>query len=116
MSFSDEESQESRVCDETKELAQELSEVDRQIQDNKKELLKSMLRRERLELLQKSLHSEDHSMSGATSALQKSAAATTKTTSEMERELVMLNRAITDGKKQLLRVLKRVEEDQLDMD
>ena len=114
----DEERQKSKASasSETKLLAQELSEVDRRIQDNKKELLKSMLRKERLELLQKNLHGGESSVVDASAVLQKSADVTeAKSVSEMEKELELLNRAITDGKKQLLRVMKRMEEEQIEM-
>ena len=119
LSFSDEDKQECGVSDETKQLAQELGEVDKQIQDNKKELLKSMLRKERLELLQKNLHNEGHPASEglfASSVLQSQTSAVVRTTSEMEMELETLNRAIVDGKRQLLRVMKKAEEEQLEMD
>ena len=110
---SDEKKQKSK---ETKLLALELNEVDRQIQDNKKELLKSMLRKERLELLQKNLHGGESSVADASTMLQRSTdGAGVKTTSEMEKELELLNRAITDGKKQLLRVMKKMEEEQIEM-
>ena len=98
---------------ETKLLALELNEVDRQIQDNKKELLKSMLRKERLELLQKNLHGGESSV--ADTSARSTDGAGVKTTSEMEKELELLNRAITDGKKQLLRVMKKMEEEQIEM-
>ena len=101
---------------ETKLLALELNEVDKQIQDNKKELLKSMLRKERLELLQKNLHGGESSVPDASAMLRRSTdGAGVKTTSEMEKELELLNRAITDGKKQLLRVMKKMEEEQIEM-
>ena len=115
LSLSDEEKQNPK---ETKLLAQELSQVDKQIQDNKKELLKSMLRKERLELLQKSLHGGESGEDSlfASSVLQKpSDVASTRTTGEMEKELELLNRVITDGKKQLLKVMKKVEEEQVEM-
>ena len=113
----DEERQKSKASSsETKLLAQELSEVDRRIQDNKKELLKSMLRKERLELLQKNLHGGESSVVDASAVLQKSTDVTeAKSVSEMEKELELLNRAITDGKKQLLRVMKRMEEEQIEI-
>ena len=113
---SDKEEQKPKAANETKLLAQELSEVDRQIQDNKKELLKSMLRKERLELLQKNLHGGESSAVDSSAVLQKSANVfAVKTTNEMEKELELLNRAITDGKKQLLRVMKKMEEEQIEM-
>jgi hypothetical protein len=97
-------------------LSLELNEVDRQIQGNKKELLKSMLRKERLELLQKNLHGGESSVADSSTMLRKSTdVAGVKTTSEMEKELELLNRAITDGKKQLLRVMKKMEEEQIEM-
>ena len=123
LSLSDEEKhQRSRMSGRTQQLAQELNEVDGLIQDNKKELLKSMLRKERLELLQKNLHSGGDSTSEsegslfASSVTQKPTDVATTTTSEMERELELLNRAIVDGKKQLLRVMKKVEEEQIQLD
>ena len=113
---SDEEKQKPKASNETKLLAHELSEVDRQIHDNKKELLKSMLRKERLELLQRNLHGGESSVVDASAMLQKSTDITAvKTTSDMEKELELLNRAITDGKKQLLRVMKKMEEEQIEM-
>lgn len=112
----DEEKQKSKVSNKTKLLAQELSEVDRQIQDNKKELLKSMLRKERLELLQKNLHGGETTVVDASSVLQKPIdVGAVKTTSEMKKEMELLNRAIVDGKKQLLRVMKKMEEEQIEM-
>ena len=119
---SDEEMQKSEMTGKTKKLTEELSEVDRQIQDNKKELLKSMLRKERLELLQRNLHGEGSLTSGGVLSaavgcvLEDKHDVAKKTTGEMERELELLNRAIVDGKKRLLRVMKKVEEDQLDDD
>ena len=117
LSLSDEEKRNPQIAtsDDTKLLAQEINEVDRQIQTNKKELLKSMLRKERIELLQKNLHGGESAVSGG--VLQKSALATTamKTTGAMQKELELLNRAIVDGKKQLLRVMKKMEEEQMEM-
>ena len=116
LSLSDEEKQnpQTAASDDTNSLARELNEVDRQIQNNKKELLKSMLRKERIEFLQKSLHGGESSVSGG--VLQKSGLATTmKTTGAMEKELELLNRAIVDRKKQLLRVMKKMEEERMEM-
>ena len=116
-----ENSGESRMCDESKQLAQELGELDRQIKDNKKDLLKSLLRKERLELLQKNLHGTEsgdgsHVVGPPVLGENRPAATVPKSTTDMEKELELLNRAIVDGKRQLLRVMKRVEEEQLDED
>ena len=123
---SGEEKRTSHSSNKTEKLAEELGEVERQIQDNKKELLKSMLRKERLELLQRNLRGESSLTSGDVLTTSEGSGpddtksckhdVTKKTTNEMERELELLNRAIVDGKKQLLRVMKKVEEDQLDDD
>ena len=114
--YLEDDKQKSKASNKTKLLAQELSEVDRQIQDNKKELLKSMLRKERLELLQKNVHGGESSVVDVSSVLQKPTdVGTVKSTSEMEKELELLNRAIVDGKKQLLRVMKKMEEEQIEL-
>ncbi len=95
---------------ETKALSNELNGLEKQITDNKRDLLKSLLRRERIELLQNSLHPSPHpSILQTTSRLQSE-----EEMSSIQRELCSLETAILDEKKHLLRVMKRIEEDKAD--
>lgn len=107
-----------------KKLAQELNDLDVEIKENKSELLKSLLRRERLELLHRSLRGEQLHSDRSQSAQeevhveqmhvetgQEWSNYSSTSTGEMVQELSNLDQAIMDGKKQLLRVLKRMEEE-----
>ena len=96
-----------------KRLAEELSELDAEIKENKKKLLKSLLHRERLELLHRSLHEEQLSsdMGPSTHEIEPVSISPSTPTVEIVRELSYLDRAIIDGKKQLLRVMKKMEEE-----
>jgi len=107
-----------------KKLAQELNDLDVEIKENKKELLKSLLRRERLELLHRSLgggqlHSDRGQSAQEHVHIEQMHVETglglsnysSTSTGEMVQELSNLDQAIMDGKKQLLRVLKRMEEE-----
>ena len=102
-----------------KNLAKELNDLDVEIKDNKKELLKSLLRRERLELLHRSLHGEQLHRERGQSAQeqmrietdQASSNSSSTSTGKMVQELSNLDQAIRDGKIQLLRVMKRMEEE-----
>ena len=96
-----------------KKLAEELSELDAEIKENKKKLLKSLLHRERLELLHRSLHEEQLSsdMGPSTHEIEPVSISPSTPTVEIVRELSYLDRAIIDGKKQLLRVMKKMEEE-----
>ena len=106
------------------QLSQELSELEGQIKDSKKQLLKSFLRRERLEFLHKALKSEKLRINAATDhtaeecshqSIENICPPSTSgdsTADDMVKELVSLDRAIDDGKKQILRVMRRMEEQQ----
>ena len=90
-----------------------MSELDAEIKENKKKLLKSLLHRERLELLHRSLHEEQLSsnMGPSTHEIEPVSISPSTPTVEIVRELSYLDRAIIDGKKQLLRVMKKMEEE-----
>ena len=96
-----------------KKLAEELNILDAEIKENKKKLLKSLLHRERLELLHRSLHEEQSSsdVGPSTYEIEPVSISPSTPTVEIVRELSYLDRAIIDGKKQLLRVLKKMEEE-----
>ena len=96
-----------------KKLAEELNELDAEIKENKKKLLKSLLHRERLELLHRSLHEEQLSsdVGPSTVEIEPVNISPSTPTVQIVRELSYLDRAIVDGKKQLLRVLKKMEEE-----
>ena len=104
-------------CDENrKRLSQELNVLDQQIKDNKKELLKSMLRRERMELIQRHLRKPSMVDSDQFLDGHKPVDCRVASANEMIQELVFLDQAIVDGKKQLLKVMKTMEEDQVERD
>ena len=92
-----------------KALSNELNGLEKQITDNKRDLLKSMLRRERIELLRNSLHPCPPDPLPTPSSLRGGASV-----GDMQSELTSLESAILNGKKHLLRVMKRIEEDQAD--
>lgn len=111
------------------ELTVELSGLEEEIRDNKRDLLKSMLRRERIELLRKNLYDlgADASVRYENKEQQKQSymldcanpvevGRRTSSTSDMQKELVCLEQAIVDGKKQLLRVMMKMEEDQVEQE
>lgn len=105
------------------QLSDELNQLDEQIRDNKKQLLKSLLHRERLELLHKALHSETASGDAPESETREATPqcivepvriASHTPTKEMLKELTFLDQAIKDGKRQILRVMKRMEEQEVE--
>ena len=100
------------------QLSRELSELEGQIKDNKKQLLRSLLHRERLEFLHTALETEkvgsnsEQSSRQGTDDVRPLSVSRDSTTDDMVKELELLDRAISDGKKQILRVVKRMEEQQ----
>ncbi len=92
-----------------KALSNELNGLEKQITDNKRDLLKSVLRRERIELLHNNLHPSPPDPLPTPSSLRGGASV-----GDMQSELTSLESAILNGKKHLLRVMKRIEEDQAD--
>ncbi len=95
---------------ETAALSNELNGLEKQISDNKRDLLKSLLRRERIELLQSSLHPSPHLSPLPSTSHQRGG----DEVRNMQSELCSLETAILDGKKHLLRVMKRMEDDNAD--
>ena len=100
---------EDRSTKSCKALSNELNGLEKQITDNKRDLLKSMLRRERIVLLRNSLHPRPPDPLPTPSSLRGG-----ESVGDMQSELHSLESAILDGKKHLLRVMKRIEEDQAD--
>ena len=110
------------------ELTLELSGLEEEIRDNKRDLLKSMLRRERIELLRKNLHDlgtnasvkcgfkEQQSQTYSLDCINPVEVGRKTSTSDMQKELVGLEQAIVVGKKQLLRVMMKMEEDQVEQE
>ena len=98
------------------ELRQELESVNRQIREHKTELLGAMLRSERLRLLHRNLRGEDLP---STEVLQRvhdlgqlTVISETTPTSDVVHELAQLDQAIMDGKRQVLKMMRRMEEQQ----
>ena len=102
-----------------KHLSEELNELEEQIRESKKQLLKSVLYRERLELLHKKLHGGGLARQPKDIQLEdiKPARITEATpTNDMLTELVFVDQAIKDGKRQVLRIMKRIEEQHVEKD
>ena len=95
-------------------LHEELNTLDQEIVEHKREVLRAMLRSERLKLLHRQLRGEDlpaddselHHHVGKPLVIDE-----TTPTKEMVQQLADLDRAIVDGKRQVLRVMKKIEEE-----
>ena len=99
-------------------LHHELNVLEKEINENKRDLLKSMLRRERIELLRKSLYPPDHTNHLTPLAVEthQHSNVSEAGVGDMQSELKSLEVAILDGKKHLLKVMKKIEEDQLEQE
>lgn len=89
--------------------------MEEEIVENKKQLLKSLLQKERTELLQHSLLSERFSDSVQTSAALQcgSSSHSNEGIDPVAVELAAVEKAILEGKQQVLKVMKRIELAQL---
>ena len=97
----------------TTKLREELSCVDREITEHKRELLQAMLRCERLKLLHRQLRGEDlptNCSDDLHSLGQPLVINETTPTSEVVQQLAELDQAIVDGKRKVLHVMKKIEE------
>ena len=99
-------------------LHQELHVLEKEINENKRDLLKSMLRRERIELLRKSLYPQDctNQLTPLTVETHQHSSTSEAGVGDMQNELKSLEVAILDGKKHLLKVMKKIEEDQVEQE
>ena len=97
-------------------LHRELNVLEKEINENKRDLLKSMLRRERIELLRKSLYPQDctNQLTPLTVETHQHSSTSEAGVGDMQNELKSLEVAILDGKKHLLKVMKKIEEDQVE--
>ena len=100
----------------TVELREELESVNQQIKQHKTELLGAMLRSERLRLLHRNLRGEDLP---STEVLQRvhglgqlAVIGEATPTTDVVHELAQLDQAIMDGKRQVLKMMRRMEEEQ----
>ena len=84
-------------------LAQEAKDIEEKIRSSKRELLKSMLKKERIELLHRNLHRKP------ASGVQGSEAGGSER--KLQEELVQLEEDIVMEKRRLLKVVKRMEEE-----
>ena len=94
-------------------LRKELSSLDKEIVKQKREVLKAMLRSERIKLLHRQLQGEDlpDDCNDELDCMRKPLVITEATpTGEVEQQLADLDRAIVDGKRKALRVMKKLEE------
>ena len=99
-------------------LHRELNVLEKEINENKRDLLKSMLRRERIELLRKSLYPQDctNQLTPLTVETHQHSSTSEAGVGDMKNELKSLEVAILDGKKHLLKVMKKIEEDQMEQE
>ena len=107
---------------ESRALSEELERLDRAILNNKKELLKRVLKHERVELLHRSLHGTRQHHQQGTSIISdgskrgepSSSAAIDDAEDDdaiaMREELEELDRAILEGKRSVLKVMKHLEQ------
>jgi hypothetical protein len=93
-------------------LKEELSSIDEEIVRHKREVLRAMLRCERLKLLHRQLQGRDLPDDSCSNELGKSPVIDERTpTGEVVKQLAELDRAIADEKRRVLQVMKRIEED-----
>ena len=93
-------------------LKEELSSIDEEIVRHKREILRAMLRCERLKLLHRQLQGRDLPDDSCSNELGKSPVIDERTpTGEVVKQLAELDRAIADEKRRVLQVMKRIEED-----
>lgn len=91
-------------------LRKELSGLDQEIVEQKRKALRAMLRCERLKLLHRELQGKDLP-EGELSSLGQPLAINERTpTGEVEQQLAELDRAIMDGKRRVLYIMKKMEE------
>lgn len=91
-------------------LRKELSGLDREIVEQKREALRAMLRCERLKLLHRELRGKDLPEGELSSLGQPLVINETTPTGEVEQQLEELDRAIMDGKRRVLYIMKKMEE------
>ena len=92
------------------QLMEELECVDEKLKDNKKQLLKSLLRKERIQLLHRSLHGESLGEEEGGCEGGEGGEGGEQHRGRLEVELASLNRAIASEKTQLLHVMMRMED------
>ena len=98
-------------------LQAELASIDEEIVRHKREVLKAMLRSERLKLLHRQLQGRDLPDDNYNESVgEPPAIDETMPTGEVVRQLAELDRAIVDEKRRVLQVMKRIEEDKADAD
>lgn len=104
----------------TTQLSQELADLEKEIRDNKQQLLKCLLRQEKLELLQRGLqgHSEQDTASTFDQQyfLSESEPSAITSAEDIVTELELLDQAIKNGKQAILQVALRLEEGSPDRD
>ena len=101
---------------ESTKLHEELSSLDQEIAEHKREVLRAMLRSERLKLLHRQLRGEDLPGDELHSLRQPLVINETTPTGEVVQQLAELDRAIVDGKRRVLHVMKKMEEQTIGSD
>ena len=96
-------------CETDQELMEEARALDDEIQANKRKILKSALKKERIELLHRSMHE-----TGPSTAKQKKVGVISSESEQLKEELHQLEMKINSEKRQLLTVTKRIEEESTD--
>lgn len=94
----------------SEKLRKELSGLDQEIVEQKREALRAMLRCERLKLLHRELQGKDLPEGELCSLGQPQVINETTPTGEVEQQLAELDKAIMDGKRRVLHIMKKMEE------
>lgn len=92
------------------DLLKETHAIEEEIRSNKRAILKSSLRKERIELLHKNMHGTSLGSGGGGRGEGGGGAAGASSDEELQAKLVELDREILSGKQQLLMVMKRMEQ------
>lgn len=93
-------------------LRQEANAIDEEIRSSKRQLLKSVLRKERIELLHRNLHGKPVARGLSKKGFVVGGAGCSDR--RLQDELVQLNEDIVSEKRRLLKVVKRMEEEKAD--
>ena len=104
---------------ESSRLHKKLTSLDQEIVEHKREVLRAMLRCERLKLLHRQLQGEDlpDDCNDELGDVKRPLVITKTTpTGEVVQQLANLDRAIVDGKRKVLRVMKKMEEQAVNSD